>query len=85
MLVIAYAALLLLGLFGAHRFYLGRWISGLVLCALTIFCVGATLASLGTLIIFFVVPLAWLLVDIVLLPRLVRRRLASKDHRALRS
>ena len=28
MLANAYAALLLLGPFGAHRFYLGRWISG---------------------------------------------------------
>ena len=50
MLAIAYAALLLLGPFGEHRFYLGRWISGLLLCALTILCVGAILASIGTLV-----------------------------------
>lgn len=69
-LAVAYALWLPLGLLGAHRFYLGRWGTGVALA-----CV--TLATLVLLMLFVGLLTAWLavgwwLVDAFRLPRMVR-------------
>ncbi|GAB4144944.1 MAG: TM2 domain-containing protein [Sphingomonadales bacterium] len=62
--LLAYALWFFLGYFGVHRFYLGRWTSGLIMLALT---------ALGSLTWFFLIgwlPLAivglWWLLDAIL-------------------
>jgi len=75
-LLLAYLLWLVLGLFGAHRFYLGRYLSGALLLALSLSCAAFTLSSVGTLVFTFIVPLLWLAVDAVLMPRLARPRRA---------
>ena len=75
---IAYALLLLLGGCGAHRFYVGAYPSALMLLGIGI--ASAVLASFN--LSFGAVPAAsiaglllvlWLMVDLVLLARLVKR------------
>ncbi len=73
-LLLAYLLWLVLGPFGAHRFYLGRHLTGVLFFALTLFCAALTLFTFGTLIFSFIVPLLWLVIDALLMPRLVRPR-----------
>ncbi len=75
-LLLAYLLWLVLGPFGAHRFYLGRYLTGILLFALTLFCAALTLFTVGTLIFSFIVPLLWLVIDALLMPRLARPRRA---------
>ena len=70
-LALALALLLLAGPLGAHRFYLGRWRSGLGLLALT-------LVTGAALVLYVAAPFAaalalWLLADLVSIRRLVGR------------
>jgi TM2 domain-containing membrane protein YozV len=64
--VIGYVLLILLGTFGVHRMYLGKWVTGLT--QLVLFWAG----SATTIILIGWIPLAvwgvWILWDLVTLP-----------------
>jgi TM2 domain-containing membrane protein YozV len=62
----AYVLLLLLGLIGAHRFYLGRTRTGVATLLLTL--AGVTVFSLAVL-----VAVVWLIVDAFLIPGWIRQ------------
>ena len=69
-LAVAYALWLPFGLLGAHRFYLGRWGTGVAMA-------GVTLATLVLLVLFVGLLTAWLavgwwLLDAALIPGMVR-------------
>lgn len=67
--LIAYLLWFFFGMFGAHRFYLGRWVSGLLM--LVLFGVGSALAF----ILVGYIPLAlvglWWLIDALLIPGMI--------------
>ncbi|WP_420342733.1 TM2 domain-containing protein [Paenirhodobacter sp.] len=69
--LVAYLLWFFLGFFGAHRFYLGRWFSGLVMLAL--FGIGSALAF----ILVGYLPLAlvalWWVIDALLIPGMIGR------------
>ncbi|MGI9311288.1 MAG: NINE protein [bacterium] len=58
----AYVLLILAGLLGGHRFYVGQKGTAIVILILTISVVGA------------IVSVAWVIVDIFLLPEMVARK-----------
>ncbi|MBD3786792.1 MAG: TM2 domain-containing protein [Sphingomonadales bacterium] len=67
--LVAYLLWFFLGYFGAHRFYLGRWISGVIMLAL--FGIGSALAF----ILVGYIPLAlvaiWWVIDAFLIPGMI--------------
>ncbi len=67
--IAAYLIWFFLGAFGIHRMYLGRWISGIILLALTLAGGGLSVILVGYL------PLAiaglWWLLDALLIPGMV--------------
>lgn len=67
---IAYLLLILLGGFGAHRFYLGQAAVGVII--LVLWCGGLLLSFLG--VGFFMMAAAgiWLFVDLFLIPGMTR-------------
>ena len=67
-LSVAYVLWLLFGWLGAHRMYLGRWKSGVVMGA----CCVISAASVGMLFILAGVWLIWWVLDCFRLPRLAR-------------
>lgn len=75
--LVAYLLWFFLGFFGAHRFYLGRWGSGLV--QLVLFGIGSAL----TFLLVGYLPLAllglWWLLDALLIPGMI-----SSDNALLR-
>jgi TM2 domain-containing membrane protein YozV len=75
--LVAYLLWFFLGFFGAHRFYLGRWASGLLM--LVLFGVGSAL----TFLLVGYIPLAlvglWWLLDALLIPGMI-----AADNAALR-
>ncbi len=71
----------MLGPFGAHRFYLGRYLTGILLFALTLSGAALTLSSVGTLVFTFIVPLLWLVIDALLMPRFARPRRGGRRAR----
>lgn len=75
--LVAYLLWFFLGFFGAHRFYLGRWGSGLV--QLVLFGIGSAL----TIVLVGYLPLAllglWWLIDALLIPGMI-----SSDNALLR-
>lgn len=75
--LLAYLLWFFLGFFGAHRFYLGRWGTGLV--QLVLFGIGSALAF----ILIGYLPLAllglWWLIDALLIPGMI-----SSDNAVLR-
>ena len=68
---VAYLLWFFLGVFGAHRFYLGRIGSGLLLLALT----AATWVLSFVLVGYLLAPLPflWVIVDLFLIPGMARR------------
>lgn len=73
-LVVAYVLWFFLGYVGAHRFYLGRPLSGLVMLALSAVVFTLTLVSFGFLgFLWFLVGLWWL-IDALLIPGIVAGR-----------
>lgn len=67
-LLVAYVLWFFLGYVGAHRFYLGRPISGLLMLAFSAVTLVLTLASFGLLgFLWFIVGLWWL-IDALLIP-----------------
>jgi TM2 domain-containing membrane protein YozV len=74
---LAYALLLLGGLVGAHRFYLRHPTTGAA--QLTLLVAGSTLLYVFGLGVLLLLPLiAWLIVDLVLLPSMVREANAGR-------
>ena len=75
--LVAYLLWFFLGYFGAHRFYLGRWVSGVIMLAL--FGIGSALAF----ILVGYIPLAfvaiWWVIDAFLIPGMI-----AADRAALR-
>lgn len=67
--LVAYLLWFFLGMFGAHRFYLGRWLSGLIM--LVLFGIGSALAF----ILVGYIPLAlvglWWVLDALLIPGMI--------------
>ncbi|MDB5528355.1 MAG: hypothetical protein JWR51_1458 [Devosia sp.] len=73
-LLVAYLLWFFLGYVGAHRFYLGRPISGFMMLALSAVTLVLTLVSFGFLgFLWFVVGLWWL-IDALLIPGIVAGR-----------
>lgn len=73
-LVVAYVLWFFLGYVGAHRFYLGRPLSGLLMLALSAVVFTLTLVSFGFLgFLWFLVGLWWL-IDALLIPGIVAGR-----------
>ena len=73
-LLVAYLLWFFLGYVGAHRFYLGRPVSGFIMLALSAVTLVITLVSFGFLsFLWFVVGLWWL-IDALLIPGIVAGR-----------
>ena len=73
-LLVAYLLWFFLGYVGAHRFYLGRPISGFIMLALSAVTLVLALVSFGFLSFLWVVVGLWWLVDALLIPGLVAGR-----------
>ncbi|WP_158292406.1 NINE protein [Paracraurococcus ruber] len=67
---LAYLLLLLFGLFGLHRLYLGRSLSGAGMAAITVLSIPLIWSGLGLL--GFVATGTWALADAVLIPSMAR-------------
>ena len=73
-LLVAYLLWFFLGYVGAHRFYLGRPVSGFIMLALSAVTLVITLVSFGFLsFLWFVVGLWWF-IDALLIPGIVAGR-----------
>jgi TM2 domain-containing membrane protein YozV len=72
--IVAYAAFILLGPFGGHRFYLGSWQSGLIMLLLTLLGLALSGAVIGIPLVL--ASLVWCVIDgfFWLEPTLRRRR-----------
>jgi TM2 domain-containing membrane protein YozV len=57
---LAWLLLTFLGLFGVHRMYLGKWISGLII----LLCTAMSAVGLWILVVPVVLPLLFLLIDL---------------------
>lgn len=68
--LIAYVLWFFLGPFGVHRLYLKRIASGLAM--LLLWAVGGTLTVIGIGYLFLAIAGLWLVVDIFLIPGMVR-------------
>ena len=73
-LLVAYLLWFFLGYVGAHRFYLGRPISGFIMLALSAVTLVLALVSFGFLSFLWVVVGLWWLVDALLIPGIVAGR-----------
>ncbi|CAN7549208.1 NINE protein [Pararhizobium sp. LjRoot238] len=72
---VAYLLLIFLGGLGAHRFYIGRPGSGLAMLALFVF--GFATAGLIVGGLFILVLIVWSLVDLFLIPGMIRQQKAE--------
>ncbi|MBE7732216.1 TM2 domain-containing protein [Devosia sp. CC-YST696] len=82
-LLVAYVLWAFLGYVGAHRFYLGRPLSGLVMLALSTIILVLSLVSFGFLSFLWVIVGLWWLVDALLIPGIVAGRNARIADRVL--
>lgn len=73
-LIVAYVLWAFLGYVGAHRFYLGRPLSGLIMLALSAITLVVTLVSFGLLSFLWFVVGAWWLIDALLIPGIAASR-----------
>ena len=69
-IVVAYLFWFFLGMFGVHRFYLGRTGSGLVLLLLTLISGALYIVIVGAILMG--IPALWWLIDALLIPGIVR-------------
>ena len=69
--VVAYLLWFFLGIFGAHRFYLGNSGSGAAILILTLLSLILMLAVVGFVTIL--IPAIWVFVDLFLIPGITRR------------
>lgn len=73
-LLVAYVLWFFLGYIGAHRFYLGRPLSGFLMLALSAITLVLSLVSFGFLAFLWVVVGLWWLIDALLIPGIVAGR-----------
>ena len=73
-LLVAYLLWFFLGYVGAHRFYLGRPVSGLIMLILSAVTLVLTLVSFGFLGFVWAVVGLWWLIDALLIPGIVAGR-----------
>lgn len=73
-LVVAYVLWIFLGYVGAHRFYLGRPISGILMLALSGVVFTLSLVSFGLLGFLWVIVGLWWLIDALLIPGMAAGR-----------
>ena len=73
-LIVAYVLWLFLGYVGAHRFYLGRPLSGFIMLALSAVTLLLSVVSFGLLGFLWLVVGLWWLVDALLIPGIVAGR-----------
>lgn len=76
-LVVAYVLWAFLGYVGAHRFYLGRPLSGFLMLALSGVVLLITLVSFGIFSFLWFVVGIWWLVDALLIPGIAAKRNSS--------
>ncbi len=82
-LVVAYVLWAFLGYVGAHRFYLGRPLSGVIMLALSGVILLLTVVSFGFLsFLWFIVGLWWL-IDALLIPGIAAGRNERIANRVL--
>lgn len=79
---VAYALLVLLGAFGAHRFYLGRTATAIAMLTLTVF--GAITAVVGVGLVLLGAMAIWWVVDLFLTRGMVREHARTIDAAAQR-
>lgn len=82
-LLVAYVLWAFLGYVGAHRFYLGRPLSGLVMLALSTIILVLSVVSFGFLSFLWFIVALWWLVDALLIPGIVAGRNARIADRVL--
>ena len=70
--LLAYLLWFFLGWFGVHRMYLGSWVSGLIMLALNGISTALVFLLVGYL--GYALLVLWLLLDLFLIPGMVRRR-----------
>lgn len=68
--IVTYLLWFFLGWFGIHRFYVGKWISGFILLALTLVAGATYWIFIG--MVLMAVPGLWWLIDALLIPGMVR-------------
>ncbi len=68
--IVTYLLWFFLGWFGIHRFYVGKWISGFILLALTLIAGATYWIFIG--MVLMAVPGLWWLIDALLIPGMVR-------------
>jgi TM2 domain-containing membrane protein YozV len=73
-LLVAYLLWFVLGYVGAHRFYLGRPISGFIMLALSAVTLVLTFASFGFLGFLWALVGLWWLIDALLIPGMASSR-----------
>lgn len=72
-LLVAYLLWAFLGYVGAHRFYLGRPLSGLIMLALSGLVLLVTFVSFGLLGFLWVIVAIWWFIDALLIPGMAAR------------
>ena len=73
-LLVAYVLWFFLGYIGAHRFYLGRPVGGVIMLALSAVTLLLTFVSFGVLGFLWVVVGLWWLIDALLIPGIAAGR-----------
>lgn len=73
-LLVAYLLWFFLGYVGAHRFYLGKLISGLVMLVLSAVVLALTIVSFGLFGFLWFLMGLWWLIDALLIPSIVAGR-----------
>ncbi len=84
-LLVAYLLWFFLGYVGAHRFYLGKLISGLVMLVLSAVVLALTIVSFGLFGFLWFLMGLWWLIDALLIPGIVAGRNSRIADRVLGS
>lgn len=77
---VAYAFALLLGEFGAHRFYLGRPVSAIIVMVLWLTGIATAWIIIG--FVLLVPAFIWWVIDLIMLPGMVREENARRPRQA---
>ena len=82
-LLVAYLLWFFLGYVGAHRFYLGRPLSGFIMLALSGVVLVLTLVTFGLLSFLWAIVGLWWLIDALLIPGMAAGRNSQIADRVL--
>lgn len=77
--LVAYLLWFFLGFFGVHRFYLGRWVSGLLM--LVLFGIGSALTFIGVGYVLIGAVALWWLIDALLIPAMIAEDMSAMRMR----